>query len=276
MSRRIALVLAMCVVGGSGLLAAAEEEAMPRVMLLMDEKAVGGYSVEQAEMRLARFLMEKGCDVVDMELVKTKVRRDQALQAMAGGDQAAAALGLQFGADIIIVGHAVAKGTARTIENTAMRTYWATVTAKALRSDDAKMLATAEASAPAPHVEDTAGGSAAISDASAKMIESLFPAMLAAWRGGGARPNRFELVVGDVRQVWQLSALKRILKDKVSGTKSVSQRSFVTGAATFDVETSLDAQAFSEGLVLVDDEPFKLKIIAISGNKIDAKLVPVE
>lgn len=258
--------------------AAGAERGMPRIMLLMDEKTIGGYSVDEAELTLARYFTERGCDVVDAELVKSRLNRDQALQAMSGSDQAAAALGLDFGADVVVVGRAVAKGAAREIESTGLRSYRGTVTAKAIRTDSAVIVATGEGTAAQAHTDDTAGGSAAIGEATLKLAEELFPALLAAWTGAAPATagRKVELVIADVQQVWQLAALQRILQDKVPGTRAVVRRSFVSGVATYELETAQDPDAVSQALTLVQDEPFRFKVNGISANKIDAKIMGME
>lgn len=257
--------------------AAGAEAGLPRIMLLMDEKTIGGYSVDEAELQLARYFTERGCAVVDAELVKSRLDRDQALQALAGSAAAAAALGLDFGADIIVVGRAVAKGSAREIETTGLRSYRGTVTAKAIRTDSAVIVAMGEGTAAQAHTDDTAGGSAAIAEATRKLANELYPALLAAWTGAAPETaSKIELVVADVRQVWQLAALQRILQDKVPDVRGVVRRSFVSGVATYEIETGRNPDAVAQALTLVKDEPFRFQVSGISATKIDAKIVAGE
>lgn len=251
----------------------AEETVKPRIMILMDEKNVGGYSVHQAEIDLISFFTEKNYPVIDTELVKANLKRDQALQAMSGSNQAAASLGLQFGADVIIVGRAIAKGSATVLGKTNMRAYQATVTAKAIRTDTAGLIGTASGTGSKPHVDDTAGGSEAIAVATRQMIEKLFPLIEEKWGAQGTSENSIQLTISDVNQVWQLAALKRMLKEKTQKTSQVIQRSFVAGVASFELKTGSDSQTLAENLVMIQDEAIRLKVLGISANKIDAKLI---
>ena len=171
----------------------------------------------------------------------------------------------------------MAKGSAREIESTGLRSYRGTATAKAIRTDSAVIVATGEGTAAQAHNDDTAGGSAAIAEATRKLADELYPALIAAWTGATPEtPNKIELVVADVRQVWQLAALQRILQNKVPGTRAVVRRSFVAGVATYELATAKDPDAVAQALTLVKDEPFRFQVSGISANKIDAKIVAGE
>jgi hypothetical protein len=108
------------------------EGAMPRFMVMIEERNLGTYQVNEAEKVVTEFLMSKGVEVIDAELIKTNLDRDKALQAMNSGPRTAAALGLQFGADVIITGKAIAKGSADKIKDTSFRSYQASVSLKAM------------------------------------------------------------------------------------------------------------------------------------------------
>jgi len=47
-------------------------------MILINEENMGAYSMGDAERVVTEFLLAKGADVIDSELVKTNVNRDKA------------------------------------------------------------------------------------------------------------------------------------------------------------------------------------------------------
>lgn len=245
----------------------------PRFMVLIDEKNIGAYQMDETEKVVNEYLVDQGLEVVDAELVRSKLDRDKALQAMAAGPAPAAALGLQFGAEVIIVGKAVAKGSADTVKDTSFRSYQASVSLKAIRTDTAEILAAESREAAKIHVDDVAGGTGAIRDAAKPVIAALLPKVLAKWGGGSGEVRRIEVVVGDVTQVWQVAALKQLLRERVKGVKELVQRSYVSGVAIFEVRAALDTQALAEQLTLAKPEHFALKVLAVSPNKVDARLV---
>lgn len=247
---------------------------VPRFMIMIEEKNLGTYTVAEAEKVITEYLMSKGMEVVDAELIRTNVDRDKALQAMNASPRSAAALGLQFGADVVIVGKAISKGSAEQIKETSFRSYQATVSLKAIRTDTAEILGMESRDAAKIHVDDLIGGTLAIREAAYPVICGLVPKMMAKWgRAGPGEVQKIQLVVGDVHQVWQVAALKQLLREKIAGTREVIQRSFVSGVATFDVHCQNDSQNLAEELTLANPGNFKLKVISITPNKLDLKMV---
>lgn len=84
--------------------------------------------------------------------------------------------------------------------------------------------------------------------------------------------KEIQLVTVDVHHVWQVSALKELLR-QIKGIKEVIQRSFVSGVAIFDVHFSGDSQALAEELTLANSGYFRLKVLGVMPNKLDMKLV---
>jgi len=246
----------------------------PRFMVLVIEKNLGTYSVAESENVITEYLLSKGMDVVDSELIKTNIDRDKALHAMMTGPQAAAALGLQFGADVIIVGKAIVKGSAEHIKDTSFRSYQARVSLKAIRTDTAAILAYDSKSAAKIHVDDLVGGSEAIRAATTPLVARLIPKVLDKWgRPAKTQNQRIQLVIGNVIQVWQVAAIKKLLSKNTKGIKEVIQRSFVSGMAVFDVRYARDSQSLAEELTVANPAYFKLKIVGVTPSKLDVTLV---
>lgn len=246
----------------------------PRFMIMIEEKNLGTYTVDEAEKVITAYLMANGMEVVDAELIKTNVDRDKALQVMNASPRSAAVMGLQFGADVVLVGKAISKGSADQIKDTSFRSYQASVSLKAIRTDTAEILAMENREAAKIHVDDMAGGTLAIREAATPLIRELLPKMMAKWgRAGSGDVRKIQLVIGDVTQIWQLAALKQILRERIPGTKDVVQRGFVSGVATFDIHCQGDSQRLAEELTLANPGPFRLKVLGVTPNKLDMKLV---
>jgi hypothetical protein len=248
--------------------------ALPRFMLMIDEKNMGTYSMGDTERVITQALMDRGADVVDSELIRTTVNRDKALQTMTGSPQAAAAIGLQFGADIILVGRAIAKGSADKIENTSFRSYSASINIKAIRTDTAEIISTDTSSVAKIHVDDVTGGSLALQAAAQQVADSLIPKLLAKYaRADAGGITKIQLIVGNVTQIWQVAGLKKMLREQINGVQDVVQRSFVSGVAVFEVHFGGSSQKLAESLTLAKQKYFKIKVHGVSSRKLDAKLI---
>jgi hypothetical protein len=246
-------------------------------MVMVDEKNLGAYTTAEAEKVITQHLLARGLDIVDAEMVRTSIDRDKVLQGMTSGPQAAASLGLQFGAEVIIVGKAVAKGSAEQIQDSTLRSYQAQVSLRAVRTDTAAVLGFESGSGAKVHVDDVVGGSEAIKAATEPLIAALLPGILAAWSGSDSAPNRkIQLVIGNVRQIWQISAIKDLLRKKILHVDEVIQRNFVSGTAVFEVTYGNDSQALAEALTMAKPAYFRLKVVGVSPGKLDMKLVDTD
>jgi hypothetical protein len=270
-----ALLAAAISILGAGLPAAVA--GTPRVMVMIDEKNLGAYTTAESEKVITQHLLARGLDIVDAEMVRTSIDRDKILQGMISGPRAAASIGLQFGADVIIVGKAVAKGSAEQIQDSTLRSYQAQVSLRAVRTDTARVLGFESGSGAKVHVDDVVGGSEAIRAATEPLIAAILPKILAAWSGPGASLSRkIKLVVGNVSQIWQVSAIKALLRKKIRNVEEVVQRNFVSGTAVFEVTCGGDAQALAEALTMAKPAYFRLKVVGVSPGKLDMKLVDTD
>lgn len=246
----------------------------PRVMVLVEEKNLGTYSISEAERLITQTLLDRGIEVVDADFIKSSVTRDKLLHAATGGPNAAAAMGLRFGAEIVIVGEALAKGAATKLKNSEMRSYNGSITLKAIKSDSAQVLSTSFKSAARMHVDDIAGGSAAIQQATASALEEFIPALLDRYAPSSTNANQVRLLVSNVSQLWQLSVIKDTLRQQKSAS-DVVQRNYVSGVAEFDLNWRGGTDTLAEELTLANPEYFKLRVLAISPGKLDLQLVSI-
>jgi hypothetical protein len=159
--------------GGAPVMAyAATSIAMPKVMVVIEEKVAGIFgttgweTVGQAESTLAETLLAAGFPVVDPQTVHRNVPRDKALRLLEGDQQAAAVAGLQFGAQVVISGQAISKNAGGKLLGTNMQSLQATVQVRAVRSDDGQVIATGSAQAVQAHIDELRGGALAIQEAS--------------------------------------------------------------------------------------------------------------
>jgi hypothetical protein len=262
----------VCAIFLCGIVCVATAAPLPRVMVLMSEKNLGTYSVSEAERVITEALLNRGVEVIDADMVRTSVNRDKLLHASTGGPAVAAALGLQFGAEIVIVGEALAKGSATTIANSAMRSYSATITLKAVNTATSSIINTKMNTTARPHVDDVAGGTLAIQTAAKEIMPDFLDDLLGRYATPADVANNVRLLVSNVNQIWQLTAIKDILRGQRQA-EEVVQRGYVTGVAEFDVHWRGDPAILAEELTLANPGYFRIKVLGISPGKLDAQLV---
>lgn len=256
-----------------------ERKNKPRMMVIIDEKIGGaesGYSpnLSESETVIIQKFTEKGFNFVDQTTVKKNIKRNMALQAIAGDDSAAASIGLEYGAEVVIIGNAVAKLAGKGIAGTEMKSIHASVTARAVKADTGEILATSSEKGATAHLDETAGGALAIKKASEKIASNLIDQIIAKWSGEVGGQATVQLVITGIDFVG-LNKFKTIIQSQVRGVLKLNQRSFTAGVAVIDVETRTNAQSMAEELAMKNFETFKVEIIGLSANKIDIKVIPL-
>ena len=256
---------------------------LPRVMVIVDEKSLGTIATAEVEAMAIRKLSALNVPVVDQDMVRANIARSQQLLATAGDNRGAAALGTQFGADIVLIGEAVAKPSARRISDTNLRSYQAVATLRAVRTDNSATLAAASEDVTQVGLEDVSGSAKALRAAGEKTLDALLPDMLAKWTPGNAGgdaanpfPHRVEITVGGVDQMWKLKAVRENLHGRSRDLRNVAQRSYTAGVAEFSMESALPPQELAEALVLSPPEGLRLQVLDVGGGRIQARAVSSE
>ena len=168
-------------------------ESKPTLMIIMDEKVMGvfgttGFEVPtQAEISLMQHFSGMGFNVVDPKTVKRNITQAKGLRLLEGDDMAAAAVGLQHGAQYSIIGTAISKPGGAKLYGTQMQSIHATLTARVVRNSDARVIATASASAAQAHIDEVRGGAMAIEKAAQQLAQQLSGQIPAAGAGAGDR-----------------------------------------------------------------------------------------
>lgn len=252
---------------------------LPRVMVIVDEKSLGTIATAEVEAMAIKKLLAQNVPVVDQDMVRANIARSQQMLIAAGDNRGAAALGTQFGADIVLIGEAVAKPSARRISDTNLRSYQAVATLRAVRTDNSATLAAASEDVTVVGLEDVSGSAKALRGAGEKALDSLLPDMLSKWTPGSATPSadafvhRVELTVGGVDQLWKLKAIRDSLRGRTSDVRSVAQRSYTAGVAEFSMESALPPEELAEALVLSPPDGLKVQVLDVSGGRIQARAV---
>ncbi len=252
----------------------------PKVMVIMEEKVAGMFgtnaweAIGQAESTLIEELLANGFTVVDAQTVKANIPRDRALRMLSGDNQAAAAAGLQAGAQLVLVGKAMSKNAGGRVMGSSLQSLQAVVQARAIRADDAFVIASRSARAAHAHVDEMQGGTIAIEKASKNLANNLIQDVQQNWRGETyGRSRQVTIALTGLVSYRHLMAVMDFLKKEMQGVKEVHQRSFIIGSAELMVDYTGKANHIAQELSLRKFTGFRLEPLTVTPNRLDVKAV---
>ena len=253
--------------------------ALPKVMVMVDEKALGSISTSEVETMAVKMLGDKGIETVDRNMVQGNLDRVQKAFRSAGDSRAAAALGREFGAEAVLIGEAVAKPNAARIEDSNLRSYAASVTFRAVRTDNAANVAAVSETATVVALDDVNGSSRALKEAGEKALGRLIPELIAKWEkpsttgtvSGGRTP--VTITVGGMDQIWKLRETRLRFKGMTKEMESVAQKSYAQGVAVFSVTSLLPSEELAEAIVMNPPTDLRVQIVEIRETTINMRVV---
>ena len=260
-------------------------EGMPRVFVLIAEQSInatqatgwwqGGGNTADLRVMENSFMdrMEKsGFTFIDPEVLQGKVK----LEAI-GADpnlQQAREIGVKTGADIVIVGRAIAKPLGEMqIENGTFYSSVANVSARAVRTDTGDVLAAAEFTGTAGRgFEQTTAGRNAFSEAGHQLARDLFAKIGKTWAREQSGARRIALTVKGVDDYARLATFKTALTNTVRGVKDVQERSMGEGKADLDVTIAGRSSDLATELATKKFSGFAVKVKAVTQGSIEVEL----
>lgn len=252
----------------------------PKVMVVIDEKVGGLYgttafeNVGQAESTINEKLINAGFNVVDSDTVKANITRDKALRLIEGDSSAAAAEGLKHGAQVVIMGKAFSKNAGGKLYGTNMQSIQATLQARVIRTDDAKVISSKSATGTQVHIDEMQGGAAAIKEASEQLADAMINDILANWKKEVyGRSQELTLMISGLVSYRHLAAVKKFLEKNMQGVKAVHQRSFAGGVAELMLDYGGKSSNIADELASRKFTGFRLEPTNVTPNRVDVKAV---
>lgn len=255
---------------------------MPRLMVMIEEKNMGespsSYhlieaQLNSAESSLMEKFMAKGFRFVDPQIIARNLSLQKANAILGGNVQLASALAKKVGAEVILVGKAMATATEVEAFGTKIRSQQATVTVRAIRSETGEILCTATEQGKFSHIDDIAGGIKAIQQACDRVSEILITQILDRWQADVTAGNILILQVLNVKDYAQLNRFKASLKSYLRGILSVIQRDFSENIATLEIEMKGDAEDLAQRLSSISIENFPFKVVGVNEGGVTIRLM---
>jgi len=242
-----------------------ESMQKPRVMVLMRENNMNDSAASGniAETEVINYLTEKGFALVDPGTVEQLKKEDQANAAMAGDANAAAAIGAQAGAEMVITGNAssrVAEDISKSLGG--MKSCQADVSLKVITCATAAIIAAKTEHAAAVHVNPTSGGAKAITEAIHKVLDkSLLEKIVSTWQDAINNGLPLRVLVSDVKSFKTSKAVMDGLPAISSSVVKVTKRNWNQGTGLLELEVvykgnadgfceSVDGQKIPDGSTL--------------------------
>ena len=256
---------------------------MPRLMVMIDEKNIGETAtaahyleadLNTAESELMNKFMEKGFRFVDAATVKQNLNREKEAAILEGDVKQAAAVGRRSGAEVVLVGKALAKATEVEAFGARIRSQQSTVTVRAIRTDTGDIIATGTEQGKTSHIDDVTGGTIAIQKSCDALAEALMSKILDRWSTDVTTGGTLTLRVNGVEDYGQLNQFKSSLKYTVRGVTGVTQRDFSNGYAVLELEMKGNSDDLAQRLSAAKMEGYRIKVTGVSEGGVTVQLVP--
>lgn len=252
----------------------------PRVMFMMDEQNIGestdryhylSVDMNNSETALINKFIENGFECVDPATVRQNLQQDQAIAALQGNTQMAAAIAKKLGAEVIITGKTIAK-VATGFNFDGMKSCQANITARVIKADVATIIATGSSHAAYPHIDEVTGGTEAIKKASDKLASELINKITQKWKDEFYKSTTVKVVVHGAKSFTQINDFKNTVKYLIRGVKDIYSRDIIGTTAELDVKITGNANQLARELEKKDLDKFKVKIISLTMNKVTLEL----
>jgi hypothetical protein len=255
-------------------------KGMPRIMVIMAEQNVGqlhpSYFWDAVDLSVSENVIQSnflkdGFTFVDRASIEGKVK-SMTIRGSDVSNSDAAYLGKKANAELVIVGKAFAK-YAGNVAGTSMKSLQANVTARAVRTDNGMIIASATDHAAAVHIDDITGGSEAIKKASEKLADNLKMQIIDKWQTEVSTTGLIALTVRGIKSYSDFMKLKETLKNEVRGVKNVYVRKMESGTARMDVEVEGSAMILADRLAVKKFNGFSLDITQVGQNSLEMDIV---
>jgi hypothetical protein len=258
----------------------------PRTMLLLMEQNIGmdGPSVPWSASRRVGFdlrigenvmldeLQKKGFKVVDPDIAADKAAKVGGITSEITAEKARELKKLTA-AEVIILGRVIALSRGAMADlGPEWRSCTATMSARAVNTDNGDVLASDETTQNAAALDDVTCGKEAIKKASKAFTEKITAKIVGQWNQELTSGNSVHVTVSGLSSARAAKQFKNALTQHVRGVKAVNQRSFGGGKAELDVTLVGSTEQFAEEIESKKLGNFSVTVKGYSANTVDVEL----
>jgi len=262
-------------------------EEMPTIMFFLSEQNIGESSprywwgqsplsthLSVTEKALSEYMREKGFIIVDRAAIDRDVQLGPEYMGPELSDAAAVKLGKELGADLVIIGKAVARHSGYVLDKDT-RSIQARVSSRVLRTDSGMRIALSQGTGAAVHSDDRVGGTEALNLSASVVARDLVRQIVAKWRKDVRQSVLVELVVKGIREYTDFVRFRKHLRNDVPGVRNVYLRSIRAGEAKMDVDVMGNARILADELMFQRFENLVVNIFEVSEKGVKLELIPI-
>ena len=267
-------------------------KGMPRTMVLVAEQNIGmaaptaawmkdkggQNALVSADLRIAENtildqLKSGGFrQLIDPEIATEKVAQVGGITTEINASQARK-LKTLTGAEVILIGQVIATSRGEMGDlGPGWRSCTATISGRAVNTDNGDILATGETTQNAAQLDDLTCGKEAIKKASKVFSQDMIKKIASRWSQDVSGGNEIHVTVHKVSGFKQATDFKSALTQHVRGVKGVSQRSFAGGTQELDVTLVGSTDQFASEVEAKKLGKFSVKVTGVTANTVDLEL----
>jgi curli biogenesis system outer membrane secretion channel CsgG len=238
-----------------------ESVGNPRIAMLITENNIGNEdpTAQKTETILIDFFKQNQFEVVDPSYALKFRESPEGIKAMGGDADAAARLGAELNAEVMIIGSVVSKESdvqaIGAFKNSGMKSASATVSLKAVNVSTRRIMTAKTIDAPAVHVNVHTAGNKAIENAVNKLLGKqggFFSGMVSSWQSTASDGAMIQVEIKGIPSFKHAKMVRESLAPKV---KKADQRGFKQPVLKLDVVFQGSVEDFCEivdGLAIGD------------------------
>ncbi|TMA71369.1 MAG: hypothetical protein E6J58_10115 [Deltaproteobacteria bacterium] len=266
-------------------------KGMPRTMVLIAEQNIGMVAPRAVWMRGERALVSTDLRIAETtvldalknggfaQLIDPEIAAEKTVQVGGIATEITAAQARKLksltGAEVILFGQAVAIARGEVADlGPGWRSCSATISGRAVNTDNGDILSTAETTQNAAQLDDLSCGKEAIKKASRAFAQDMTKKIAARFVKDVSSGNDLHVTVRKVPSFRTASDFRAALSQRVRGVRNVSQRSFAAGTQELDVTMLGTAEEFAQEVETKKLGKFSVRVLGLTANTVDLELGP--
>jgi hypothetical protein len=243
-------------------------KSKPRLMMIFSEKAQKDAIAEAA---MSRYFLSYGFKLVDADAVK-KGKAREGIKTLGSDLKEVTRIAQNYGAEVVILCKVEVVTKSYKMNDVKMgdievTSNDVTVSGKVINGDTGEVIGTDS---------KTRKGDikVAVEDAAKDFARGMKEDILERWSSELTNVATVKLEVSGLTSYRDLSRFEELLRAKVKGFRQLHRRSYANGEVELDVEIKGNTQSLADDTAAIALGSRKIKILKITQNKIEAKLLP--